>query len=277
MNLKDKMQKFNQRWNIKDIETPEENFKKFKTRILNILKNIDENITTESVTSFCQFYGIEEKWNGYGINTWSNNIINRLISENNEIEFYKIIEVIFSLDMPGSFGYNSMEYDKNTIYQKVCQAIELSNIDLATTVIKDSDIIFYPKGEEKLDRDLVNSALTFLDEKSNHHFVDGLKFYSDKNWIKSAESLRRSLEEFLRFKLKNNNGLKVNTAEITKKLKDENSPAQARNIIVKIFDYIDQYFNENSKHKDGDLKENEAEFLIYQIALLMRYIDKQIL
>ena len=84
------------------------------------------------------------------------------------------------------------------------------------------------------------------------------------------------MEEFLRIKLKNNAGLKANILEVSKKLKDENSPVQARNIIVSIFNYVDNYFNEESKHKDGDLKENEAEFLIYQIALLMRYINKQI-
>lgn len=278
-NLKEKMKKFDQRWDIKDDATSEENFNKFKIRVLNILGDIDNHVIDEDISLFCRFYGIPEKW-GYsysGDQKFSENIINKLNSEDVQIEFFKLLEVIFSLEIKNSLYYNGASaYSKKKIYKELCEAISFSNINLVTTQVDTGEIIFYPKGEEKLDEDLVNNVLSFLDEKSNNHFVEALKFYSDKRWIKSAESLRRSLEEFLRVKLKNSAGLKANTLEISKRLKDENSPAQARNIIVCVFDYIDKYFNNESKHRDGDLEENEAEFLIYQISLLMRYINKQI-
>ena len=278
--MKEKMEKFNQRWKIETSETPGESFQKFRIRVLNILKDIDSLVSEGSVIEFCQYYGVlvEWKYDSLGHNKHGVNILNKLLSEQNEVEFYRLIEIIFSLDIPGLYGRGDLPvFTKNTVYRDVCQAIEFSNINLTTTKNKDGEIIFYSRGEDFLDQNLVNKILGFLDEKSNAHFVDALNFYSEKEWVKSAESLRRSLEEFLRIKLKNNSGLKANIEESSKKLKAKNSPSQARNIIFQIFSYADQYFNDHSKHQDGDLKENEAEFLIYQIALLMRYINKQIL
>lgn len=276
MSLKEKMKRFDQRWNLP--VNNGDSFRKFKTGILNIFQDIDLYVHASSIEEFCLYYGIEDRRGEdiYGRKESGDNIIRSLRIESNEIYFFRLIEVIFSLNIPGVYSGSSVEYTKGSFYKKVCQAIDFSNINLATTTTKDREIIFYPKGEEILDEDLVNNVLSFLDKKSNDHFIEGLNFYSDKKWIKSAESLRRSLEEFLRIKLKNKAGSKANILEISKKLKDEKSPAQARNIIVSSFNFIDQYFNEESKHKDGDLEENEAEFLIYQIALLMRYINKQI-
>lgn len=61
-----------------------------------------------------------------------------------------------------------------------------------------------------------------------------------------------------------------------KKLKSDGRDPQVRNVIFQVFSYLDQYFNENSKHKDGDIDSAENEYLIYQIGLLMRYLDKAI-
>lgn len=278
MYLKEKMKKFNKRWDIEDNEGDGDNFIKFKTGILNIFKDVDLHVDEKSIEDFCLYYGLEERWSEdfYGRKIGGDNIIRKLRSENRKIQFFALLEIIFSLNIRGVYSYESSKNTKDDFYKKVCKAIDFSNINLATTVTSDGEIIFYPKGEEMLDDDLVNNILSCLDKKSNDHFTEALSFYSDKKWIKSAESLRRSLEEFSRVKLDNKAGLKSNILEISKRLKNEKSPLQARNIIVNVFNYIDNYFNEESKHKDGDLNENEAEFLIYQIALLMRYINKQI-
>jgi len=139
----------------------------------------------------------------------------------------------------------------------------------------DGEVILYPKGEKELDNELVNFPLSFLDKDSGAHFVQALKFFQSKNFIKSAESLRRSLEEFLKKKLNNTKGLDANITELQKKLKSDGRDAQVRNIIGSIFNYLDQYFNDNSKHNDGDINNTENEFLIYQTGLLMRYIENQ--
>jgi len=269
MDLKKKMEKFNKRWDITSSDSYEEAFRKFKVRILNILKDIDKHVTNESITTFCQYYGIEEVWHSqiYGIpDRWSTNIINRLKAEENEKEFYRLIEIILSLDIT---------HGKDISLAKIMKAVEWSDVNLAITVSK-NEAILYPKGEKKLDDELVNRPLSFLNNKSSEHFEHALKFYQSKSPVKSAESLRRSLEEFLRFKLQNSKGLDANITELQKKLKFDKRDPQVRNVIFQVFSYLDQYFNENSKHKDGNIDSAENEYLIYQIGLLMRYLNKVI-
>lgn len=277
MNLKDKMKKFNKRWDINDSENEQQAFEKFRTGVFNIFRDIDSHITKESVEEFCLFFGITEEWESdmYGSREWGKNVINKLYSASSEIEFFKILEVIFALDITTTRVHrHDIEYSKGILLNKVAQAIDYSGVNLSVSVTKDKEIIFYPKGEEMLDNKVVNNVLSFLDQKSNSHFIDALKFYNSKNWIKSAESLRRTVEEFLRVRLGNKSGLQQNRLEIGKKLKADATASQIREIVSQIFGYLDQYFNENSKHNDGDIDEAECEFLIYQVGLLMRYINK---
>ncbi|MFA7614147.1 MAG: hypothetical protein WCY48_07900 [Candidatus Caldatribacteriota bacterium] len=278
MNLKDKIEKFNRRWNIDPKESPEESFNKFKTRILNIFNDIDQHVTEASISEFCQFYGIQEVWeyNYAGTTKWGQNIVHHLVQENIPVEFYKLLEVIFALQITSEYGYShDIKYSKEILLRETSKAINYSNVGLDMQ-IKDGEVIFYPKGEELLDDELVNIPLSFLNTKSSEHFIDALRFYQDKKPIKSAESLRRTLEEFLREKLTNQKGLDANITELQKKIKTDGRDAQIRNIINSIFTYLDQYFNSNSKHNDGDIDEVENEFLIYQTGLLMRYINKNI-
>ncbi|MBI5152747.1 hypothetical protein HZA39_04385 [Candidatus Peregrinibacteria bacterium] len=280
MNLKDKIKKFNQRWKTPSmVANPEDEFVKFKTRILNFMSDIDNHVTVSSVAVFCRYLGIPEKWEGevYGNREWSYNLRDRLIEENNEVEFYKLMEIIFSLDIKTSSGYgDQITYSKETLYRKLLQSLEFSNVNLAVKKLENEEIIFYPKGEEILDEMLVNKVMDFLDEQSNKHFTDALKFYQAQKYIKSAESLRRTLEEFLRLKLQNKKGLAENKNELSKALKSRSTDVQIRNVIVQIFGYLDQYFNENSKHNDGELNDAENEFLIYQVGILLRYINQVI-
>ena len=278
MNLKDKMEKFNKRWNIISSDSYEQSFAKFKTRILNIFQGIDRHVTDKSITAFCQYYGIEEIWHTqtYGDHSWSTNISDRLNKENNEKEFYRLIELIFSLDINSTVGYDrSYTYSKNILLREVINAVELSDVNVSITV-SDDEVVLYPKGEKELDEELVNSPLSFLNKESAEHFIQALQFYQAKKHVKSAESLRRSLEEFLRFKLNNSKGLDANISDLQKKLKSDNRDPQIRNIIFQVFSYLDHYFNENSKHKDGDIDSAENEYLIYQIGLLMRYLNNAI-
>lgn len=279
MSLKDRMEKFNKRWNIITTETPEESFSKFKTRILNLFSDIDDHLSDKSISEFCQFFGISERWDSdyLGRNKWSKNVINCLIKENNNVEFYKLLEVIFALDILETGGYHGETlYSKGILLRDTIQALHYSNVDVEIQITKDREIIFYPKGENLLDEELVNSPLSFLNKESTEHFIQALQFYQSKKHIKSAESLRRTQEEFLRYKLNNTKGLNANITELQTRLKSDGRDSQVRNILGSTFSYLDQYFNENSKHNDGDIDDCENEFLIYQTGLLMRYIDKNI-
>lgn len=275
--IKEKIKRFNKRWEIIDDSSYEEEFKKFRTRIFNIMRDIDDHITKEGISIFCQILGIKETWRASGIDSsYSTNIIDALYQEKDEKRFYRLLEIIFSLPIQTLSGYNRELYSKNFLYKEIANAIELSNINLSITV-KDGEVILYPRGEETLDEKLVEEVLSFLNKTSQSHFVKALRFYqkgTNKDFIESAESLRRALEEFLRFKLKNNKGFDNNISELQKVLKSCKCDPNLRNIVFQTFSYLDQYFNENSKHQNGDINEAENEFLIYQTGLLMRYIHK---
>ncbi len=276
MSLKNKIENFNRRWNIETTESPVEAFSKFKVRVLNVLKDINSHLADQSISEFCQFYGIEETWTSdyMGNTSWNTDVINRLHFESNPVEFFKLLEVIFSLDITNTIGYDRQySYSKNILLRGILSAVEYSNVGVSV-VTENNDILFYPKGEEELDKELVNLPLSFLNKESGKHFTQALQFYQDKNHIKSAESLRRALEEFLRFRLKNTKGLDANITDLLKKLKEDKRDSQVRNIIFQTFDTLDKYFNENSKHNDGDIDDSENEFLIYQTGLLMRYINR---
>jgi hypothetical protein len=270
MNLIEKNKKFNKRWNIQS--EGRGGFTVFRKRALVALEDIDDKLFKTSVEEFCQFFGIEKE---YGC------VHKAFAKEYEEVNFYRKLEILFSL----SFYWICDEDDDpdepsidggNIVFGKIIRAIEFSDVNLAAKKSKEGEIVFYPDGEKILDEELVDNALDSLDEKSNQHFIEALGFYQDKKCVKSAESLRRTIEEFLRYKLKNKKGLKDNALEVGKKLKDGSTSTRIRNIISQIFGYLDQYFNDECKHNDGDIDEPENEFLIYQVALLMRYVEKVI-
>lgn len=202
---------------------------------------------------------------------WSQNIIRSLTNEDKEAQFYKLLEIIFCL--PFQYSYKRTEY-----ISSLHNIIILSNVNLAMSY-SNGEVILFPKGEEILDASLVNDVLDFLPKSAKDHFHDALKFYEQKNpksAIKSAESLRRGIEEFAKHKLSNNNGLKSNIPLLLAAMKKNLVDAQIRNVANAILNCLDQYFNENSKHEDGNISESENEFLIYQVGLLLRLFHRAI-
>lgn len=263
MELKDivkKVDAFNKRWGIVNDSTYLEEFNLFRNRALNILNTIDQMLTPEASRTFCTILGIRQD-NMFDVKY-------ALAREYREMRYYLMLQVIF--DLPFTTGFN-----KGLIRAELMEAIEFSKINLAATV-QNGELILYPRGEKELDVKLVDEVLSFLNNGSQKHFIGALKFYESatpSDAIKSAESLRRSLEEFLRFKLQNQQGLAANIQELSKRLKLDKKDPIVRNKVSQIFSLLDQYFNENSKHKDGDIDKAENEYLIYQVGLLMRYVN----
>ena len=195
ISLKEKMKQINKRWNMSSPDSPEEAFQKFKQRILNIFKDIkvgehiidqtpykgiDEAVTKKSITDFCTFSSTELQWKKRGTVTYteySTNIIDYLSNEINPIKFYKAIEIILSLDFRSN-------HHRLEIIRAVKEIIEISDVNVAIGQDSNGYIILYPKGEKRLDDELVNKTLSFLNEESNKHFKKALNFTK----IKTIES-----------------------------------------------------------------------------------------
>ncbi len=279
MNLEDHREKFNKRWNISSDYTPEEAFKGFKKRILYLLNNIDSLVTNEGHISFCQYYAIEPKFTEV-------TVYDEILLESGEpkqitiinylkqlkfSEFLRCIEVIHSLEKSKEYGKDNLnEY----LFKEISTLIEYSSgVNFRLGKDNKGYIFFYKSGEELLDKRVVNHALSFLRNDENKLFVEALKFFEQKKYTDSAERLRKTIESFLRYKLENKKGLKENIKELGKTLKNNKSDKDIRKVIFSTFGYLDNYFNDNSKHK-SKVDENENEYLIYQCSLLMNYINR---
>lgn len=281
MDIKEKLSNFNKRWSFEDVSSYEEEFEKFKKRVLNIFSDVDNHVTEEGIKQFCQILGITEKWQYLTFDRkQSKNIVSALVQEDNEKNFYRLLQIISFLPIRTSvaIGVGATSYSRQKLFRQLGEAIDFSNVNLAM-VVENEEVVFRPKGESKFDEILVDQVVSFLNPASQKHFINALELslnFSPENSVKSAESLRRSLEEFLRYKLKNQQGLDKNIQELGKKMKEDGRDSVIRNIVFQNFSLLDQYFNENSKHKDGDINEVENELLIYQTGVLMRYLEKSV-
>ncbi len=276
MDLKTKIENFNRRWNLKDDESSEEKFSKFKVRVLNVLKDIDESVTNSSISKFCIAFGIKEmhQFGTFG-GVYSTNIISELKRENDRVKFFRLIETIVNLDFVPCDGRNGAFW-KEAVYEKLQMAFNFSQINARIEKIE-GEILILPAGEKLLDEEVIDHVLSFLDGDTSSHFIDALKYYeqgSKKSRVKSVDHLRRALEEQLRYELKNKKGLKTNIPILGGKLKSISVNNDIKNTVIQLIKSLDNVFNENSKHNDGIIFEPENEYLIYQVALLMRYIHK---
>ena len=171
----------------------------------------------------------------------------------------------------------SCEDDPHSVFLvRLQEAIRMSEVDVELTITPNQAVI-HPRGDPELEKRLVEEVGGMLRDAALKHFVAALTSYgkgTPAEHVKSAESLRRCLEEFLRQRLSNSKGLDANIAELLRKLKVARCDSTIRSIIFTTFSCLDRYFNENSKHADGDIDAAENEYLIYQTGLLVRYVDR---
>ena len=260
--IHEKVRAFDRRWKVLESLDEEQEFERFKIRVLNVFDDVQEHTAVEDDVNFCNVLGVRHS---------DMAIFRTLRDAQSSLDLCRVLQVL---------AYLSYENSQARVYyvNKIQEIIEMSAIDVSVTR-NGMELILYPRGEKKLDEVLVEQTLSFLNPASEKHFLEALKQYEKSTpaaAVKSAESLRRALEEFLRHKFGNKVGLKGNLKNLQTRLKEGSGEAQVRNIISQTASYLDQYFNDNSKHADGDIGEPENEFLIYQVGLLARYIDKVI-
>jgi len=275
MDIAKRVSHFNKRWEIIKDEDHQQNFEQFKIRILNDFEDIDELVTEEGIADFCRAFGIRKyRYHpDFPVGKIKNkNIFAKLSSITDERELYFAIDQILNLTFPSLFDFRQL-------IKSLKESIQLSGLHVQLLHDDEEGYFLSPSGEKEFDQKLVNEVLPFLNPESRKHFVEALRLSMEKtpkSSIKSAESVRRFLEEFLRYKLSNDKGLSSNIVEAGKKLKLNKSADSFINSIMQFFKYMDDYFNKNSKHNDGDIGEAENEYLIYQAGVLARYIHQKL-
>ncbi len=258
---------YDKRWNIVSLLPPDVEFGHFKQRVLNKLNNIELRIGGARISDFCQIFGIDEEWEfaPYSDEGRTSVIYNNLVRANNKVEILRILEVILNL----KYAYRDQDREN------VRQALELSNIESNLVIDNNDTLLFYPEGEKFLDNNLVNDVLSFLSSQPLVLFEDALRQYEVgdvSNFWKAIESLRKCLEEFLRDEFKNKENFENNKKNLSSLLKSKNTNPQISKLITQVPAYLDQYFNEKTKHQTESITKEDAEFLIYQTGTLLRYI-----
>ena len=102
---------FNKRWGITEELDYEEEFKKFKTRILTIFSDIDNHVENEIVEDFCNRLGIPVAWeyDQYDYRNLGTNIIDTLGRTNEEKKFYFVLELVLNLHVQTLMGFRQNE------------------------------------------------------------------------------------------------------------------------------------------------------------------------
>ncbi len=198
------------------------------------------------------------------------------------------------------------------LIENLIKCFELSNVNikmLLNPLIDPDDgetyaynVDFYPKGDEVLDNALIDELIPWLSENSKKLFQEALKSYLERDYENSANSLRKSLESWLKFSLgvdKTMNNIfsnlgdevkRVIRAKYTERYGKDQEKVNAQ--LTFIGDFIGDTFPSLEKifkkyeipHNNGGLKhakievvnllDSELEFMIYQTGAIMRFIDK---
>jgi len=224
-----------------------------------------------------------------------------------------LINTVISFVKYMPYPYEGIEDEKTCLYirhtdfiEHLKKCFEISNINVKLLLDRTNhpyyfEIDFYPKGDKVLDKTLVDEVLPVLNESSKHEYLQALKCYLDKEYVKSADHLRRTLESWLKetFNLDKtlNNILKNIDKEISKALGSKIETKFGKNTdktnlqlsyistfiseafpsLINLFDkYEIPHNNGGLKHATATvarLMEAELEFMLYQTGAIIRFIN----
>lgn len=268
MKFKEREEKFYDRFGIENSITEIAVLENFRVGVNNFLADIDYKIPEEEIIRYCSFFGFEvERMTHSG--ELDENIYKCISLEPKWFVFLHKLQELFYL----KFNNDAL---KRQFFFKIKELVNSSKLSIDLIQSK-GEYIIYPLGSSFLDNELIVAPLKFLDGNSHKHFIEGLKSYSSKNkndYIKAAESMRRTLEEYLRVVFMNDKGLKENIGLVGKTLKNLEKQSEIRSLFHSFLDYLDRFYNDNSKHQDGEIGGAECELIILQTGLLVKYLDK---
>ncbi|CEK10134.1 hypothetical protein [Legionella hackeliae] len=276
MEFKGRREQFFNRFGIEYSMLGDEATEFLKNGIKNSLENIDMKLSEEQTRNYCNQFGYSVTFKYGPGGKYGNNIFECITEEKNFHVYLFKLESLFYCNFSYDFHGNKRNLVKENLYKEIKEIFINSTLDLLFVNSK-NDYFIMPSGSKYLDEEIVIKVLKFLNKNAHSHFITALKLYSQRSsesYIKSAESVRRTLEEQLREVFNNQKGLESNIKELDQKLKSLSKPNEIKSISHKFFDALDKLFNNHTKHNDGDINEAECELIILQAGLLLKYIDK---
>jgi hypothetical protein len=262
------MNRFNQRFGI--TSTIEDEKQKFINRVEDaIFKPIQSDyhsIYGEFFKVLCVVEGlsyqtVQGKWNSFNR---SNVPPIHFLTDNDFIKTLRILTYILSY-------VNFAAVTKENVTMMVEKFIENSEVDLG---IEFTDGDFYPKGEELLDKELIDSALDSLKKypEQNKRIKNALKHYSAKELESTLSECYLAMEGLCRVIFSNNKTLDNNKSQLLTYLK---LSQEWKSILSNYIVFIHEYGRHASKNQKN-IRETEVEACLYQTCLLIRLIAKDL-
>ena len=134
--------------------------------------------------------------------------------------------------------------------------------------------IFYPKGVKLLDEHVVNADLEWLSDypKALTAFKNALVQSSDSAKQREVlDSLRVSLENFIRQLLSNRKSLENNKDGLLKWMDDHHTNTESRQMMRQLVQFYCDYQNNHVKHGDS-WKPAEVAFILYETATFVYFL-----
>jgi hypothetical protein len=134
--------------------------------------------------------------------------------------------------------------------------------------------IFYKKGARLLDEQVVNADLEWLSSypRALAAFTNALaQASSPSKQREMLDSLRISLEDFVRQLLGNRKSLENNKDALVKWMDDHGTNVETRQMMRQLFQFYCEYQNNHVKHGDG-WKPAEVDFILYLTATFIHLL-----
>lgn len=237
---------------------------------------IENSLTLESHTLFCREFSIVPTWSYKSryyptLGKRSDSIMAFLkkISNNTEQFLYAVTLLL------------NLEYETEELHEYIVNEIDsiFSQLNTSRRLIKQKGtgiIMIISSIEPELDKQIIDKALSFLDLKSNEEFVEalkGLSSNSNQERLKAIEKLRRTIEEFLRYKLGNNANFNNNTTVVSRLLKQKDINKMIIKEITSSMAWFESLCNEHTKHGSSSISSEELEYLVYYVGNILKYLD----
>ncbi|BAY45911.1 hypothetical protein SAMD00079811_35180 [Scytonema sp. HK-05] len=141
---------------------------------------------------------------------------------------------------------------------------------------KGKQVIVYPYGDQFLDRGIIDSALSGLEDYPEvaGHFEKALKIYQSgetSQYRNLLDNLRFALEQLLKKILKNQKSLENQKNHLLPWLREKGLHSQVVNLYEKLLSTYQDYQNDAVKHNEA-FSLDEVEFMIYLTGNFMRLI-----
>jgi hypothetical protein len=261
---------FRKRWNVETTERDQ--FREFQSRALYTVMNVlESDLVSRPELSYEYAKIIGRPPDLFTLRLPGQSIDETRVWKVLEDPFLRPSEFMFHLESLFHLSFNG-----DVLMQLAAGLREDIKTSGAPVVLAHSHdkYIFYRKGARLLDEHVVNEDLEWLSDypKALAAFENALVQSSNPSKQRETlDSLRVSLENFLRQLLGNRKSLENNKDTLLKWMDDHGTNVETRDMVRQLFQFYCRYQNEHVKHGDG-WKPAEVDFILYLTATFIHLL-----